>query len=104
MPVKVLLIDNRNLGMVRQWQQIFFNERYSATSLDDNPDFCMIARAYEIETNSVSQQADLRNAIRAFLDSKVSTLLHCQCFPMENVWPMIPSGTSVEESMEAVPA
>jgi len=103
-PVKVLLLDNRNLGMVRQWQQIFFNERYSATSLDDNPDFCMIARAYEIETNTVSQQSDLRAAIRAFLDSEVSTLLHCACFPMENVWPMIPSGTSVEESMEAVPA
>ncbi len=103
-PVKVLLIDNRNLGMVRQWQQIFFNERYSATSLDDNPDFCMIARAYEIEARSVSTNADLRGAMRAFLQSKVSTLLHAQCFPLENVWPMIPSGTSVEESIEAVPA
>jgi acetolactate synthase-1/2/3 large subunit len=103
-PVKVLLLDNRNLGMVRQWQQIFFNERYSATSLDDNPDFCMIARAYEIEARTVGARSDLRGAIRAFLQSKVSTLLHCACFPLENVWPMIPSGTSVEESMESVPA
>ena len=103
-PVKVLLMDNRNLGMVRQWQQIFFNERYSATSLDDNPDFVAIARAYDMEARSVSARSDLSRAIRAFLASDRPTLLHCACYPLENVWPMIPSGTSVHESLEAVPA
>ncbi len=103
-PVKIVLIDNRNLGMVRQWQQIFFNERYSATSLEDNPDFVMIAGAYEIDARAVKTQEELAETMRAFLAAPGPGLLHCMCFRQENVWPMIPSGTSVEESMDAVPA
>lgn len=103
-PVKIFLIDNRNLGMVRQWQQLFYSERYSATSLQDNPDFVALAQAYGIEARKVTAHSDLPGAIRDFLACERPVLLHCACFPMENVWPMIPSGTSVDESIEAVPA
>jgi acetolactate synthase-1/2/3 large subunit len=103
-PVKIALIDNRNLGMVRQWQQLFYSERYSATSLQDNPDFAALAAAYGIDAIKVSAHSDLPGAMRRFLDAKGPILMHCACFPMENVWPMIPSGTSVDESIEAVPA
>lgn len=103
-PVKIFLVDNRNLGMVRQWQQLFYSERYSATSLQDNPDFVALAQAYGIQARKVTAHSDLPGAIRDFLAYDGPVLLHCACFPMENVWPMIPSGTSVEESIEAVPA
>lgn len=103
-PVKIFLIDNRNLGMVRQWQQLFYSERYSATSLQDNPDFVALAQAYGIEARKVTAHSDLPGAIRDFLACEGPVLLHCACFPMENVWPMIPSGSSVDESIEAVPA
>ena len=59
-PVKIVLIDNRNLGMVRQWQELFYDERYSATNLSDNPDFCTIASAYDIESFRISGPEDAR--------------------------------------------
>ncbi|HEY0394190.1 MAG TPA: biosynthetic-type acetolactate synthase large subunit [Candidatus Elarobacter sp.] len=100
-PVKIVLIDNQNLGMVRQWQEMFFSQRYSATNLSDNPDFAAIARAYGIEAFSLGSPASADATIEAFVASRGPALLHCACHPTENVWPMIPAGMTVDDLMEA---
>jgi len=102
-PLKILLIDNRRLGMVRQWQELFYDKRYSATDLSDNPDFVAIARGYHLASESVSALADLPGALERLLAAKEPMLLHCGCYPSENVWPLIPSGTGVTEMMEGTP-
>jgi len=100
LPVKILLIDNRRLGMVRQWQELFYERRYSAVDLSDNPDFVAIARGYGIAGESIAGGASLDDAIVRMLASDGPALLHCACYPGENVWPLIPAGTSVAEMME----
>jgi acetolactate synthase-1/2/3 large subunit len=101
-PVKILLIDNRNLGMVRQWQQLFHDSRYSATNLSDNPDFCALARAYGMRAESVDNLDDLGSALERFFSVPEATLLHCACFPEENVWPMIPAGAAIDEGIDGI--
>lgn len=100
-PVKIVLIDNRNLGMVRQWQELFYDERYSATNLSDNPDFCTIASAYDIESFRINGPDDAPGVLDAFLAYNGPALLHASCYPDELVWPMIPSGGVVEDLMES---
>jgi acetolactate synthase I/II/III large subunit len=100
-PAKILLIDNQNLGMVRQWQELFFSERYSATNLADNPDFAAIARAYGIEAFFVNDPHDADDVIARFVAHQGPALLHAACHPTENVWPMIPAGMTVDDLMEA---
>ena len=100
-PAKVLLIDNQNLGMVRQWQELFFSERYSATNLADNPDFAAIARAYGIEAFYLDDPRAADDAIARFIAHEGPALLHAACHPTENVWPMIPAGMTVDDLMEA---
>ena len=104
LPVKIILLDNRNLGMVRQWQELFYSGRYSATALPDNPEFTTIARAYGIEARLVDNANAIGAAIARMLESPGPMLLHCACYPHENVWPIIPSGKSVDDLMEALPA
>jgi len=100
-PVKIVLIDNQNLGMVRQWQELFYSERYSATNLSDNPDFGAIARAYGIASYTLDDPAVADTTIARFIDAPGPALLHCACHPTENVWPMIPAGQTIDELMEA---
>jgi acetolactate synthase I/II/III large subunit len=100
-PVKIVLIDNRNLGMVRQWQELFYDERYSATNLSDNPDFCTIASAYDIAAYRIDKAADVESELPAFMAHQGPALIHVSCYPAENVWPMIPAGGVVEDLMEA---
>jgi acetolactate synthase-1/2/3 large subunit len=99
LPVKIVLIDNRNLGMVRQWQELFYDERYSATNLSDNPDFAAIAAAYGIRSETVDAPDDLDAAIQRLIAIPGPALLHCACYPAENVWPMIPGGGSIDDVM-----
>jgi acetolactate synthase-1/2/3 large subunit len=103
LPVKILLIDNRRLGMVRQWQELFYEKRYSATDLSDNPDFVAIAQAYGIRGELVEDASTLGTAMERFLAQDGPALLHCACYPSENVWPLIPAGTSVTEMLEERP-
>ncbi len=104
LPVKIVLLDNRNLGMVRQWQELFYDARYSATALPDNPDFTIIARAYGVEARLVDNVNAVDAAIARMLESPGPMLLHCACYPHENVWPIIPAGKGVDDLMEPVPA
>ena len=95
-PVKIVLLNNNFLGMVRQWQQMFFDKRYSATELH-NPDFIMIARGYGIEGRKVDARVDLEAAIDKMLDHDGPYLLEVKCEKEDNVFPMVPSGASVSD-------
>jgi len=103
LPVKILLIDNQRLGMVRQWQELFWDGRYAHTDLSDNPDFVAIARGYRISAERVEDPGELRDALERFYAAKGPALLHCACFPAENVWPLIPPGATVVDAMERAP-
>lgn len=90
LPIKILLLDNQRLGMVRQWQSLFFQGRHSQTILDDNPDFVMLAQAFGIKAESICQADQVSAALDRMLNSKEAYLLHV-CIPHEeNVWPLVP--------------
>ena len=95
-PVKIVLLNNNYLGMVRQWQQMFFDKRYSFTELD-NPDFIMLAEAYGIKAQKVSDRADLQEAVEDMLIHDGPYFLEVVVEKEDNVFPMIATGCSVEE-------
>ncbi len=94
--VKILILNNQYLGMVRQWQQLFFDKRYSATEMI-NPDFQTIARGYGIESIKVEERDNLDKAVDDFLNHKGSYLLEVIVGKENNVFPMVPSGAPVAE-------
>ncbi len=94
--VKVLLLNNEFLGMVRQWQQLFFDKRYSSTEMI-NPDFQTIAKGYFIPTNKVTDRDELEDAIAAFIDHDGAYFLEVMVGKENNVFPMVPSGSGVAE-------
>lgn len=90
LPIKMLLIDNQRLGMVRQWQSLFFKARHSETILDDNPDFVTLASAFGIAGERIEKAGEVSAAIDRLLNAKGAYLLHV-CVPdEENVWPLVP--------------
>lgn len=92
LPVKILLLDNQRLGMVRQWQSLFFKARHSETILDDNPDFVMLAKAFDIPAERIEKADEVSEALDRLLNAKGAYLLHV-CIPEEsNVWPLVPPG------------
>lgn len=101
--VKILVLNNNFLGMVRQWQQLFFDKRYSFTELK-NPDFVKLASAYNINGQKVTDMDKLEAALKAMLDSEEAYLLEVVVEKEENVFPMVPTGASVAEILlEEVP-
>jgi acetolactate synthase I/II/III large subunit len=94
--VKIVLLNNNFLGMVRQWQQLFFDKRYSYTELI-NPDFIAIAKAYSIEGQKVSERSDLEEAVNTMLEHDGPYLLEVSIEREDNVFPMVPTGCSVSE-------
>ncbi len=94
LPVKIVILNNSFLGMVRQWQELFFKGRYSFTEMV-NPDFTTIANAYNIKAKKVSERDSLEAAIEEMLDSKTTYLLEVVVEQEANVFPMVPSGSSV---------
>lgn len=100
LPVKIVLLDNQRLGMVRQWQQLFFSERYSETNLSDNPDFLMLARAFDIPGQRITRKDQVAAALDALLNSEGPYMLHVAIDELENVWPLVPPGASNENMME----
>ncbi|MCH7412826.1 biosynthetic-type acetolactate synthase large subunit [Belliella sp. R4-6] len=95
-PVKVVLLNNNFLGMVRQWQQMFFDRRYSFTELD-NPDFIKLAEAYSIKATKVSEREGLSEAVADMLMHDGPYFLEVVVEKEDNVFPMIATGCSVEE-------
>lgn len=94
--VKIVILDNNYLGMVRQWQQLFFDNRYSSVELQ-NPDFVKIAEGFGVAGRKISHPADLRPAIQEMLDHDGPYLLHIHVEKEENIFPMVPSGFGVGE-------
>lgn len=100
LPIKIVLIDNQRLGMVRQWQELFFNQRYSETNLSDNPDFLMLAKAFDIEGEKITKKSEIEPAITNMLNSPNAYLLHVCIDELENVWPLVPPGASNENMLD----
>lgn len=100
LPVKILLLDNQRLGMVRQWQDLFWNKRRSETILDDNPDFVMLANAFGIPAERIESANDVNAALNRLLNSKTAYLLQVCIPPDECVWPLVPPGACNADMVE----
>ncbi|MEN8800085.1 MAG: biosynthetic-type acetolactate synthase large subunit [Flavobacteriaceae bacterium] len=94
--VKIVVLNNDHLGMVRQWQELFFDKRYASTVMT-NPDFVKIAEGYHIEARSVSKREDLAAAVSEMIASEEPFFLEVKVEKEDNVFPMIPSGASVSD-------
>ncbi|MGB0836515.1 MAG: biosynthetic-type acetolactate synthase large subunit [Flavobacteriaceae bacterium] len=94
--VKIVILNNEYLGMVRQWQQLFFDKRYASTHMV-SPDFIKLAEAYDIQAKQVSERGDLEAAVEEMISSDSSYLLEVMIEKEDNVFPMVPSGASVSE-------
>jgi len=95
-PVKIVVLNNDFLGMVRQWQQLFFDKRYASTEMV-NPDFVTIAKGYHIAAQRVTKREDLKDAIKEMISSKEPYFLEVCVEKENNVFPMIPTGASVSD-------
>jgi len=95
-PVKIVVLNNEFLGMVRQWQQLFFDKRYASTKMV-NPDFVAIAKGYYIEAKKVTKREELADAIKEMMACKDAYFLEVCVEKEDNVFPMIPSGASVSD-------
>ncbi|WP_421167197.1 acetolactate synthase 2 catalytic subunit [Aeromonas dhakensis] len=101
--VKMVLLDNQRLGMVRQWQELFFDGRYSETILSDNPDFVALAAAFGIPGETITCKEEIAPALDRLLASGTSYLLHVAISEEENVWPLVPPGVANHQMMEQRP-
>ena len=95
-PVKIVVLNNEFLGMVRQWQQLFFEKRYASTEMV-NPNFVAIAQGYYIEAKKVTKREDLASAVKEMIDSDAPYFLEVCVEKEGNVFPMIPTGASVSD-------
>ena len=94
--VKIVVLNNEFLGMVRQWQEMFFENRYASTEMI-NPDFITIAKGYNIPAKKVEKRKDLKSSVKQMIDSKGPFFLEVRVQKEDNVFPMIPTGASVSE-------
>ncbi|HEY3371654.1 MAG TPA: biosynthetic-type acetolactate synthase large subunit [Prolixibacteraceae bacterium] len=94
--IKIIVLNNNFLGMVRQWQQLFFEKRYSFTELK-NPDFVGIAKAYGLASQKVTSRDQLEDAVQAMLDHKGPFVLEVVVEKEDNVFPMVPTGASISD-------
>src|SRR5246127_5531748 len=107
LPIKMVIIDNKYLGMVRQWQQLFYERNYAETDLSDNPDFVEIAKAYKIQGQRLNEDAmrdypvsaETGDGMDRFLQSPEPELLVFDCHPEANVYPMVPAGAALSEML-----
>ncbi|MCV6605041.1 MAG: acetolactate synthase 2 catalytic subunit [Porticoccaceae bacterium] len=101
-PVKILLINNERLGMVRQWQQLFFESRYSETNLSDNPDFVKLAEVFGIPGRTITLGSEVDAAVDEFIHAEGPYMLHVRINADDNVWPLVPPGKSNKDMLEEV--
>jgi acetolactate synthase-1/2/3 large subunit len=104
LPVKIVVLNNHYLGMVRQWQELFFDNRESGVDLLGNPDFCKLAAAYGIPSVHIKRPADVTRMLKkalAYNDGPI--LIHAECVKTDNVFPMIPAGAALEDMIIEAP-
>jgi acetolactate synthase-1/2/3 large subunit len=100
LPIKVLVMDNKYLGMVRQWQSMFFDNRLSGVELEGNPDFVALAEAYGVKGFHLRRTADIDKVLRQALAYDAGPcLIHAECEKEDNVFPMIPAGAGISEML-----
>ena len=99
-PVNVAILNNKYLGMVRQWQELFFNKRYSHTNIECQPDFVKLAEAYGAHGICVERSEDVTDAIKEAISIKGPVILDFVVDREENVWPMVAPGAPISEIME----
>ncbi|GAA5481774.1 biosynthetic-type acetolactate synthase large subunit [Haloferula sargassicola] len=104
LPVKIVVLNNHYLGMVRQWQELFFENRESGVDLHGNPDFCKLAAAYGIPSVNIKRPADVSRMIEKALEyNDGPILIHAECVKTDNVFPMIPAGAALEDMLTEPP-
>ena len=100
LPLKILVLNNHYLGMVRQWQELFFDDRKSGVDLEGNPDFVKLAAAYGIQGFNIKRPADVSRTLQKALDyNEGPCLIHAECCKTDNVFPMIPAGAPLEDML-----
>lgn len=97
LPVKIIILNNSYLGMVRQWQELFFDKRYSSVDLDINPNFEKIGEAYGINTVTITTREQLESQLEGLIKSDEPVIINCIVEKEANVFPMIPAGKSAED-------
>ena len=103
LPVKIIVVNNGYLGMVRQWQELFYNNRLSQVELNTFPDAAMLAGAYGFKGRTIEKVADLVPALREAVAEPGPYLLNIKVTPFENVYPMVPSGAAINEMVLGPP-
>jgi acetolactate synthase-1/2/3 large subunit len=99
LPVKIVVINNHYLGMVRQWQSMFYDERYSGVDLEGNPDFVKLAQSYDIKGYHITRPADVRRVLKAALEHDGPCLVDAEVEKHDNVFPMIPAGAPLRDML-----
>jgi acetolactate synthase-1/2/3 large subunit len=95
-PVIELVFDNNVLGMVRQWQRMFYDKRFSQTTLDRGTDYMKLAEAFGIKGYTISKKSDVRNILEKALNDNCPVLIDCIISKDINVLPMVPAGASID--------
>ncbi len=101
-PVKIAILNNGYLGMVRQWQQLFYHSRYSQVSLSGSPDFVKIAEAYGVKGIQVTKPEEVEPALKEALSVPGPVILDFKVAPEENVYPMVPAGAALNQMIEGL--
>ncbi len=104
LPVKIVLLDNHALGMVRQWQELFFNQRFSEIDLSDNPDFAALAQVFGIPSRRIVARSEIDEALSDLLAQPGPALLHVAIDARTNVWPLVPPNHANSSMLESNPA
>jgi len=97
LPVKIIIINNQALGMVRQWQEAFYGSRYAHSLIPVQPDFVKLAESYDIQAFRVENEAELRHVLKTTLPNKEPVLIDCRVDGRENVYPMVAPGKGLHE-------
>jgi acetolactate synthase I/II/III large subunit len=104
LPIKMIVMNNGYLGMVRQWQELFYNNRLSSVTLDTFPEVELLAKAYGFKGRTVERPSELRAALQAAVDEPGPFLLNVRVTPDENVYPMVPAGGAINEMVLGPPS
>ena len=99
LPIKVIILNNRYLGMVRQWQDLFYNQNYSSTNMEAQPDFVKLAEAYGAEGYRITSAADLRPVLEKALGTPNPAFIDVVVEREENVYPIVPAGAALDEML-----
>jgi acetolactate synthase-1/2/3 large subunit len=103
LPIKIVICNNGYLGMVRQWQELFYNNRLASVELETFPNAEMLAGAYGFKGRTIERPSDLAPALKEAINEPGPYLLNIKVSPFENVYPMVPAGGAISEMVLAPP-